>query len=241
MDKKNIKKLIIFTFLILMFFILLSADNYNKDVKKLKKLALSRYYTKNIKVLIDMEKEGYRNYQIYFLLAYNYIQIGDRTTALVYLRKGLFYNKRNKLLLSYVKKLEPEYYKDITYFPFFINISFNIYFILLIISNLIIFLSMIFKKRELMKLFIFTSFILYLAFIINLIYPYFDKSAFTLRQCNVYKYPSLNSSILTDIKNAMPLKIKLIGTNFNYVILTNGIEGWILKKDIRKVFYDKRK
>lgn len=239
MVKKNYKKLIIYFFCLLIFSIYLYADNFQTDIEQLTNVANSKYYKENIKILSTLEKKGYKNYQIYLLLAYNYIQIGEKGTSLVYLRKGLYFNKKNKLILDYIKQLEPIYYDDIVYFPFFVNFSPFVYILLLFGLNIIIFVLVILKKKKSAKFFIMISILIFFLLGINFIYPYLDKSAFTINQTYIYKYPTLNSPTLTNVKSAIPLKIKLVGRKFNYVILTNGMEGWILKKDIKKVFYDK--
>lgn len=255
MIKNRIKFFFIFLFFILLFsFSLLTFYIFNNIEKNLKlykikfeeglNLIEKNEFNKALLLFESLYKSGYKTESILMNCIYLYNSTNRINDLYVFIRKSIIeqgFDLNYKKYLTEFLSDDYGWFFKIYFFDYlnrsFIIITLTISFILLVIINFTI------KKKNNMRffrlLFILINFCIICLFFIKISYYFHRNDAISISQSDIYNFPTQDSEILFSIKDYINLKILKEFEDFALIKLDNGKTGWILKKNIIKVFNDK--
>ena len=241
-------------YLFIIFIVLKAILFYADDSAILENFNKAKYLYDNKSIDMALDKyleilnEGYDNFEINYNIGCSYFKLEQYGLARFYFERALFYKPFNSDLFHNLSVL----YSKILDTPlsgeqivmnkriiYFFPTSIVIIFLFLFIISMIIFLLLTYKTKINKKIFLilfFISFVFTFFFstIFFIQYNNFNKKIFIIKskESNVYLSPNESETILTPISEGTRGIIIEDTSNYIRVKLSNGMSGWINKKDI---------
>lgn len=219
-------------------------NEYDLLLNKALDLVDKQNFLEALDIFEEIYSKGYRTITIVQNCIYSYQMTNQMNKMYIFIRRASIDNGFNPPFNKYINSIIPDDYSWLSKITFIDYINNFIIFLIILISILIV-IIFYFITDDKKRLVVFYLILILLniffisLFFIKLSYYLHRNEAISINSADIYNFPIENLQPSFTIKEYLKLKIITYYGDFVLIKLPDGKKGWILKKNILKVFDDK--